>query len=183
VPDPGRAAYQWREDKKLSASEQAAWRTASVEAQGRLLLAVCAQLGRQSGVSGPDVARSITDTGTALQVMDSAGSGARQLAARWREDVPAAGPAQRRSSSWAGSPDHDPRVTRALLTGASDADLARIRAEVQAEYAGLARQKAARADAYYGRDNPAALGVSTGPGGVPVQQSVTHYDVQELGEQ
>jgi hypothetical protein len=74
-------------------------------------------------------------------------------------------------------------VARALTHGASDAELARIRAEVAEEYAGHAMARQRRSDAYYGRDNPAALGVSTGPGGVPVQQSVTHHDVQELGEQ
>lgn len=177
----GRAPYQWHEDKKLSASQLSAWRTASVEAQGRLLLALCALVGRREGASGPDIARRITDPQTALQVMDSAGYGARELAQTWAADQPSPGPAQQKSSPWAGSPDHDERVVRALLHGAPDHELQAIRAEVTEEYRGRARQKAARDREYYGRDVPAAVGVSTGPGGEPLQRSVTHSGVPELG--
>jgi hypothetical protein len=182
MPDPGRAPYQWREDKKLNASQEATWRRVSVEAQGRLLLAVCALVGRREGASGPDIARRITDPETALQVMDSAGYSARQLAGTWKADQPAPAPAQR-SSSWSSSPDHDERVTRALLHGAPDHELAAIRAEVAAEYAHRAMAKQRRDDEFYGRDRPAAIGVSQGPDGAPVQRSTVFRDTPELGSE
>lgn len=178
--ETGKPRYAWREDKKLSASQEATWRRVSVEAQGRLLLALCAHLGRQSGQSGPDVARNLTDRETALQVMDSAGFGARQLAETWKAAEPVQFSRGSSSNPWTG-PDHDPRVDWALTHGASDAELARIRAEVTEEHAQRAMEAEARRREYYGLDTPrAALGVSEGPAG-PVQHSVVHADVPELG--
>ena len=112
------------------------------------------------------------------------GSGARELAAGWQADQPPPGPAEQKSALWASSPDHDPRVTHALTHGATDAELAKIRAEVAAEYAQRAAEKAQRTDAYYGRDRmPAAMGAAVDERGVPAQRSVVHTDVAPLGSE
>jgi hypothetical protein len=180
--EPDRPKAAWREDKKLSAAQQASRRSAQLEAHGRAIVALAALVGRQGGQSGAEVLRRITDSETALTVLDSVGYGARQLAETWQADQPSSpGPAQRRSSAWAGSPDHDERVTYALVHGASDAELAKIRAEVAAEYAGKAAEKAARDRDYYGL-RPAAIGVSQGLDGAPLQRSAVRHDVPELGE-
>lgn len=179
----GKPKAAWREDRKLNASEQASRRTAQLNAHGRAILALAALVGQQSGSSGPDVLRRITDPETALTVLDSVGSGARELAETWQADAPLnPGPAQRTSSAWAGSPEHDPRVTELLLRGAPDAEVRAALRQVREEAAGKAIQKAARDREYYGRDMPAAVGVSTGPGGVPLQASTVHNDVRELGQ-
>jgi hypothetical protein len=59
---------------------------------------------------------------------------------------------------WASSPDHDPRVMAALLRpGSTDADIARIRAEVIEEYEGRRLERQRRDDDYYNRTGQHAV--------------------------
>lgn len=183
MPDSDRPKAAWREDRKLNASEQASRRTAQLNAHGRAILALAALAGQQSGSSGPDVLRRITDPETALIVLDSVGFGARELAESWQADQPSRGPAQRQSSPWTGSPDHDSRVIAALTHGASDAELARIRREVIAEHAERAMERQRQQDIYYGRSRPAAVGVSVDERGVPQQTSTVNTSVLPLGSE
>lgn len=181
--EPGGPKAAWGEPAKLNASQQASRRTAQLNAHGRAILALAALVGQQGGSTGPDVLRRLIGPQDTLTVLDSVGSGARELAEAWQADQPSRGPAQRTSSSWASSPDHDPRVDWALTHGASDAELARIRAEVHEEHRIKAMERQARDREYYGLDRPAALGVSQGPGGAPLQASVRHDSVPELGSE
>lgn len=178
------APYQWSDEKKLNASQQAARRSAQLEAQGRAIIALAALVARQSGSTGPDVLRRITDPETALTVLDSAGYGARQLAAGWQADAPAPRPRQesaQQNSAYASDPDHDPRVTALLQRGASWAELNAVRAEVRDEYAGRRLAQQRRDDTYHGRDQTGAgTGITAGPDGFN-QRSVVHNDVPELG--
>ena len=103
--------------------------------------------------------RRITDAETALTVVDSAGSGARQLAGTWQGDAPAQQAGTHQSGTpalWASSPDHDPRVLQALQRG-SDADVARVLAEVTAEYDARRLERQHRDDEYYGRTGDRAV--------------------------
>ena len=102
----GRPKAAWAEDKKLSASQQASRRTAQLNAHGRAILALASLVGQQSGSSGPDILRLLIGPEDALTVLDSVGYGARELAESWQADQPSPGPAQRKSSLWAGSPEH-----------------------------------------------------------------------------
>ena len=169
LPEETKPKYAWRDERKLSASEQASRRSAQLEAQGRAILALAALVARESGSTGPEVLRQVLGRDDALTVLDSAGPGARELAASWQADAPGR-PAQSKSSFWDRFPDHDPR----FLSG--EAPLA----SVVAEYGEKAEAKQRREDAYYGRDRmPAAMGVSTGPDGAPLQRSTIHRDAAE----
>jgi len=182
--EPGKPKAAWSGAKKLNASEQASRRTAQLNAHGRAIIALAALAGQQSGSSGPDVLRRLIGQQDALTVLDSVGYGARELAEAWAADAPAhGGPAQQKSSSWAGSPEHDPRVTELLLRGAPDAEVHAALRRVREEAAGKALEARRRSDDYYGRSQPAAIGVSQGPGGAPVQTSVRHDSVPELGSE
>ena len=159
TPDPDRPKAAWSGTAKLSASQKAERRSAQLEANSRAIIALAALVGRQTGQSGPDVLKRITDAETALTVLDSAGPGARQLAVTWQADAPRVTAGTHQSGTpglWASSPDHDPRVIQALQRG-SDADVARAMAEVTAEYEGRRLERQARDDEYYGRTGDRAV--------------------------
>jgi hypothetical protein len=126
-----------------------------------------------------------------MQVHQAGGPDAAGIMGRHRSEAPHV--AQRSSSGdpWGGSPDHDERVIRGLLRGVPDAELAKIRAEVAAEYAGKSLERQARQQsAVLWRTRSGelildgmapVLGASFGENGAPVQQSAVHADVPELG--
>lgn len=170
-------------ERERAEAEQAA----TVRAVARLGAWMAAQLARQGGGSAPDVLRRALGRDDALRVLRLAGQDAGQVRGSWEADAPVSRQAsvQLNGGGYSGDPDHDPRVT-ALLTrsGTSLAEINRVRREVAEEYAGRAMEKAARSREYYGLDQPrAAMGVPTGPGGVPVQRSVIDYGVPELGSE
>ena len=109
---------------------------------------IAAAAARLTGLPAPDALRVLCGSEDALAVLAGAGMNAGEVAGRWQDaDVP------RQASTSLGDwgPDHDPRVT-ALLTrpGVTDAELARVRAEVAQEYAVRALEAGARRRAYYG---------------------------------
>jgi hypothetical protein len=150
----------------------------------RAVVAMAAAEARRTGASVPDLLRARLGAGDADAILADAGVTA-------PPEVPR-GPAQARSSPWAGSPDHDERVVQALVHGASDGELARIRAEVAAEYAGKSLERQARQQSTVmwrtGRGElvmdgaPAVIGASYA-GGVPAQRSQIRTDVPELGSE
>jgi hypothetical protein len=157
---------------------------AEQEATVRAVARALVRLAAAGPLAGPDALRNLVGHDDALRVLRMAGVNPAQAAQGWEE----AAPVQRQASAqlnsgYAGDPDHDERVTRALLHGVSDAELAKIRAEVRAEYAGRALERRRREDVYYGRDvMPAPAGVSVSERGIPRQRSVVHADVPPLGE-
>jgi hypothetical protein len=160
-------------------------REAEQEATVRAVARALVRMAAAGPLAGPDALRNLVGRDDALRVLRMAGANPALAAQGWQE----AAPVQRQASAqfnsgWSGDPDHDERVTRALLHGVSDAELAKVRAEVRAEYAGRALERRRREDAYYGRDvMPAAAGVSVSERGIPRQQSVTHNDVPPLGSE
>jgi hypothetical protein len=115
-----------------------------------------------------------------------------QIAAMLQEPA-RGGPAQSTSSPWSGSPDHDERVTRALVRDASDSELSTIRQQVAAEYrdraAGRQAQRQSgvmwrtRTGELVTDGSPAVIGASYGPSGAPVQRSQVNPNVPELGSE
>ena len=144
---------------------------------------------------GPDAVLSLArrhgDPGRAVRLLTAAGLDAAGIAERYREDSPRQVSSSGGAGPWAGSPDHDPRITRALLRGASDSELSQLRAEVTAEYRQDAAQRAARRqssamwacrDGSVLRDGSGAPpGVSLGSAGQPVQTSRVNESVPPLG--
>jgi hypothetical protein len=132
------------------------------------------------------VARRHGDPGRAVRLLTAAGLDTAGITDRYREDAPQQSSSSGGAGPWAGSPDHDPRVTRALLRGASDAELSKIREQVTAEYRQTAAQRAARRQSAVMWRTPsgeavrdgsgAPPGVSLSPDGAPVQRSVTYAD-------
>lgn len=114
---------------------------------------------------------------------------------------PAAGaaPAQSKSDFWASSPDHDPRVTAAILAhpagclcppcarpdaAPAGPQISAVRAQVTEEFRERALERQRREAEYYGRDRPPApMGASADELGRPVQRSVVRNDVPELGSE
>lgn len=126
--------------RREAEAQRAAEAAEDVRAVGRMLGYVAAFV---TGLPVPDalaaVARSagVVGRSDALRVLRMAGHNAESHAQAWRD----AAPAQRQASNagpWAGEPSHDPRVTAAVMRGASAAEVAAIRAEVAAEYASAA---------------------------------------------
>ena len=141
-----------------------------------------AVLGAQGGPGGRE---------DALRCLRAAGYPPEPQAQRWAKEAPL----RQQSGTVAGSlyaedPSHDPRVTEALLAGASMAEVADLVAEVRAERQ-QAQQDARAAAAAAGHD-PGVLWV-TREGGVvrdggavtPLvpQRSVVRKDVPELGSE
>jgi hypothetical protein len=159
-PLAGRALDVAREARirKLEEAERAA-QTARDEAEqaraaltrverttARALVAAAAAEARRTGQAVPDLLRA------------RLGADADEILRAAAVPAPAAPrPAQQSSSPWAGSPDHDERVTRALLHGAPDAELAQIRQQVAAEYEGRRLERQARDDEYYNRTGAQAV--------------------------
>jgi hypothetical protein len=151
----------------------------------RAVVAMAAGECRRTGQAVPDLLRARLGADDADAILADAGVTAPPAVPR--------GPAQVKSSPWAGSPDHDPRVVQALVHGASDAELAKIRAGVAAEYAGRALERQAQRQSavmWRTRDGtpvtdggPAVLGASYGPSGAPVQRSAVHGDVPGPGSE
>ena len=170
------------EARQAAEAEQAA----TVRAVARLGAWMASQLARQGGGSAPDILRQALGPSDALRVLKLAGMDESQVRGRWQAAEPvrqASVNGSRSNGGYSGDPDHDPRVTSVLQRpGATMAEINAVRRQVAEEYAGRALEKAAREREYYGRDRaPAAMGVTTGPGGVPVQVSVTRHDVPPLG--
>ena len=144
---------------------------------------------------GPDaviaLARRHGDPARAVRLLTAAGLDAAGITERWRADAPQQHSSSGGAGPWAGSPDHDERVTRALVQGASDGELSKIREQVTAEYRQAAVQRAARRqssamwatrDGSVLRDGSGVvMGASLGPDGAPAQRSVVHAEVPELG--
>lgn len=176
------------EVRRQAEAEQAA----TVRAVARALV----QLMARGSLSGPDALRSLVGHDDSLRILRMAGMDADTVAGSWQADQPPSGPAEQKSSLWASSPDHDPRVMQAILHG-TDAEVSAIRAAVAQEYKQRAAEKTARQqssvmwrtprDGYPegvpvvdGTSVPA--GLSPGPDGAPQQRSVVHHGVQELGQ-
>ena len=165
------------------AGEQRRQAEAEQQATVRAVAGALVRLVSGHGLPGPDALRNLIGADDALRVLRMAGVDPMLAAGGWE----AAAPVRRQASAqfsngYAGDPDHDPRVLAVLQRG-SDAELAAIRAQVHEEYKIRAMEKAARDRDYYGLDVPAAIGVSQGSGGVPLQTSVTHTDVPALGSE
>jgi hypothetical protein len=161
---------------------------ATYQAVARALVKLMAR----GALSGPDALRNLVGPGDALRILRAAGMDAEPVAAGWQADQLPSGPAEHKSSPWASSPDHDPRVAHALVQGASDGELARIRVAVAQEYAQAAAGKAARQQSrvmWHSRHGAvvdggtAPLGVSLGPDGAPVQVSRVNESVPPLGSE
>ena len=160
--------------RRQAEAEQAA----AYAAVARALVKLCSAC----PLSGPDVLRNLVGPADSLRILRMAGMDPALAAGGWEGSAPVRRQASTSLGDW--GPDHDPRVTELLRRpGVSDAELARVRAEVAQEYRIRAMEKAARDRDYYGLDVPAAMGVSTGPGGVPLQRSLTHTDVPSLGSE
>lgn len=174
---PACRGHQAAGERRRAEAEQAAMARASA----RFTVWMAAQFARQgSGGSGPDVLRQALGPEDALSVLKMAEYGTEQIRASWAAAAPAQRQASVRLGDW--GPDHDPRVQEVLhRSGATDAEVYAVLRQVREEHAGKALEAEARRRVYYGLDTPrAALGVSEGPAG-PVQRSVVHRDVPELG--
>jgi hypothetical protein len=175
-PLHGRALQvaQAGERRRQAEAEQAA----TVRALARAVV----QLLARGAASGPDVLRSLIGPGDALRVLRLAGLNAEVVAGNWDGQAPRQATTQL-NGGWAADPDHDPRVTEVMRRpGATLAEINAVRGQVAAEYAQRAAERKAHEDRYYGRDQmPAAMGASTDEIGRPVQRSLIHHDVPELG--
>ncbi len=144
------------------------------------------------GAGGADavvaLARRHGDPGRAVRLLTAAGLDAAGITERYRGDAPQQSSSSGGAGPWAGSPDHDERVTAALQRGAGDGELAQLRERVAAEYRQAAAQRAARQQSAVMWRTPsgetvrdgssAPMGVSLGENGAPVQRSVVHADAQ-----
>ncbi len=147
------------------------------------------------GAGGPDaviaLARQHGDLPRARRLLAAAGLDADGIIGRWRAEAPQVRQFSSGGDPWGASPDHDERVTTALLRGAGDGELARIRAEVAAEYWQAAAEKTVRRESsvmWRTRDGEtvmdgtaAPMGVSLSPAGAPVQTSRVDESVPPLG--
>jgi hypothetical protein len=125
------------------------------------------------------------------EVLDAAGVHAAGPADSWGAEAGRQASSQSAvKAMFAASPEHDPRVTQAILAGASDAEVSRLLAEVVQEYGERQAERKARqvpGVLWNTRSGPlmesgwAPVGVSLGPDGAPRQRSVTHADVAPLG--
>jgi aminopeptidase N len=185
-PLHGRALQvaQAGERRRQAEAEQAA----TVRALARAVV----QLLARGAASGPDVLRSLIGPGDALRVLRLAGLNAEVVAGNWDGQAPRQATTQL-NGGWAADPDHDPRVTEVMRRpGATLAEINAVRAQVAAEYAARAAEKAARREPavlWHTRDGipvvdgTAPLGVSLGPGGAPVQSSRVSESVPPLGSE
>jgi hypothetical protein len=171
--EPDRPKAAWSGDKKLGAAQQAARRTAQLEAHGRAIIALAALVGRQSGASGPEVLRRLIGPEETLTVLDSVGYGARELAERWQADAPR----QQAADEFR----RHPEAEEALRTGGPWAQRAKVRELAEAEQAARAPEKPADYDPrVMWRTRSGVVADGRAPV-APVQQSVVHADVPELG--
>jgi hypothetical protein len=152
---------------------------------------------------GPDELRERLGPELALELLEGAGEETARIQARWDAERQRQESTTRQVTttynSLADDPRHDPRVTDAIMAGASDAELRRITQEVVAEYGARIELEAAVAsrrrdlmwtDAATGRpvvagEVPLPIGAAHDPyTGNPVQKTLTvNESVPELGSE